>query len=93
MPPECTVRAQNRLTGAQFKLPGACGRKAIRLLGLLVWLSVRRLRFGADLGGFIGVMSGYSASCPLPCAMRQCWFCGFSVDRGGCGDCGGYFPI
>ena len=40
MPPECAVRAQNDRIDAQFKLPGACGRKALRLLGLLVWLSV-----------------------------------------------------
>ena len=40
MPPECAVKAQNERVSAQFKIPGAIGRKAIRLLGLLVWLSV-----------------------------------------------------
>ena len=54
MPPECAVKAQNERVSAQFKLPVPKGRKAIRLLGLLVWLSVRRLRFGVDLGGFEG---------------------------------------
>lgn len=68
MPPECAVRAQNERLGAQFKLPGAIGRKALLLLGLLVGLSVQDYELGWIVEGFgrgmSGWMSGYSASCP-----------------------------